>query len=108
MLSDLSWSHDINKIIDYLNIYKKTINYFKKRFPDKILDVELENLTTNKIKQGEKIFNFCDLTWKDDYLNFYKDKSLFSRTNSSLQIRDKIQSYDMNKYKPYYKLIKNS
>ena len=107
MLINLPWSHNIKHISEYILNYERIINYFKKKYSDKILDIELENLTSNPKIYSQKIYDFCDLTWDKNVLEFYKNDKLFSKTNSSMQIRDKIKKYDKNKYQPYYFLIEN-
>ena len=44
---------------------------------------------------------------KDDFLDFDRNKNLFNKTNSFLQVRNKIKPYEVNKYQPYYYLIDN-
>ena len=105
MLPELSWSHKIEDIILYMNLYKKTINYFKKKYPDKIIDVELNKLTNQKELETKKILNFCEINFKEDFLDFNKNNKLFNKTNSFLQVRKKIRKYETEKYQPYYYLI---
>tara|TARA_Y100000996_G_C22537347_1_gene648771 strand:+ start:721 stop:2046 length:1326 start_codon:yes stop_codon:yes gene_type:complete len=107
MLINLPWSHNTKHISEHILNYEKIMNYFKKKYSDKILDLELENLTSNPEIYSKKIYDFCDLTWNKSFLDFYKNDKLFSKTNSSMQIRDKIKKYDKNKYQPYYFLIEN-
>ena len=106
MMPDLSWSHTIKDILEYANNYKTIINYFKKKYPNNIMDVNLEKLTLDKKKESQKIFEFCSIDWNNDVLNFNKKNKLFTKTNSFLQIRDKIDKYNVNKYEPYYYLLK--
>ena len=106
MMPDLSWSHDIKNILEYANNYKTIINHFKNKYPDHIIDVNLEKLTLDKKKESQKIFEFCNINWNNDVLNFNKKNKLFTKTNSFLQVRDKIDKYNINKYEPYYYLIK--
>ena len=105
MMPDLSWSHSIKEIISYANNYKNIINYFKRKYPNQILDVELEKLSLDKINETKKIFNFCELEWNEDIFNYNKKNNLFTKTNSFLQIRDKIEKYNYKKYEPYYHLF---
>ncbi|WP_435114003.1 tetratricopeptide repeat-containing sulfotransferase family protein [Candidatus Pelagibacter bacterium nBUS_36] len=106
MMPDLSWSHDIKDILEYANNYKTIINHFKKEYPNNIMDINLEKLTLDKKKESQKIFEFCNINWNNDVLNFNKKNKLFTKTNSFLQIRDKIDKYNINKYEPYYYLLK--
>lgn len=105
MMPDLSWSHTIEGIINYANNYKNIINYFKKKYPNNILDVNLEELSTNKETETKKIFNFCELNWHKEIFNFNKKNNLFTKTNSFLQVRDKIEKYNYGQYEPYYHLL---
>ena len=105
MLPELSWSHRIGDIKRYFNFYKKTINYFKKKYPDKIIDVELSKLTESKEIEVKKILNFCEIEINKNFLDFDKNEKLFNKTNSFLQVREKIQKYDDKKYRPYYYLL---
>ena len=105
MMPDLSWSHNIKNILEYANNYKTIINYFKKKYPKHIMDVSLEKLTIDKKNESQKIFEFCNIDWNNDVLNFNKKNNLFTKTNSFLQIRQKIIRYN-NKYESYYHLIK--
>jgi hypothetical protein len=59
LLPDLSWTHSIQNIITYIDNYRKIMKYFKKKYPNIIHDVSLENLTQNKEKISKEIFNFC-------------------------------------------------
>ena len=106
MLPKLSWAHKIEDITDYMNLYQKTINYFKKKYQNKILDVELSNLTTKQNTEAKKILDFCEIKYDENFLNFYKNKKLFNKTNSFLQVREKIKKYKKRKYISYYDLIK--
>jgi tetratricopeptide (TPR) repeat protein len=105
MLPELSWTHDIKNIINYINIYNKTINYFKKKYPEKILDVELSKLSNQKEGGTKKILEFCNIKFNNNSLNFDKNEELSNKTSSFLQVRKKIKDYEENKYQPYYYLL---
>jgi tetratricopeptide (TPR) repeat protein len=105
MLSDLSWSHSIHDITNYLDNYIRTINYFKKKYPKVIMDVDLEKFTRNSKDISKEIYKFCNLEWTDDILDFYKRDNLHSKTLSFAQIRNKVSSYNETKYKPYFYLL---
>jgi hypothetical protein len=105
MLPELSWSHSIENIIQYTKNYQKIINYFKKKYPFKIMDVELSNLTNHQENEAKKILKFCNIQFNENYLDFHKNKKLFNKTNSFLQVREKITKYKTSKYQPYYYLL---
>jgi len=105
MLPELPWAHSLPNILKYINDYIEIINFYEKKYSDKILSVDLESLTKNQVMYSKKIFEFCKLNWSPDILNFYKNKNLVVKTLSNTQLRDKITTYDNEKYKPYEKLI---
>ncbi len=105
MLPDLSWTHSIEDILNYFDKYLEVINFYKNKYPNKVMDVNLEILTSNSNKVSRDIIDFCDLTWNEDVLKFYKRKNLYSKTLSFAQIRSEVTKYDNNKYKPYFYLF---
>lgn len=107
MLIYLPWTHSIDNILKYFLNYKKTINHFKKKYSNKILDIKLEDFTSDPKNYLERILEFCEIKSSDHSLNFNGNNNLISKTTSFLQIREEIQKYDNDKYKPYYFLIKN-
>ena len=107
LLPDISWTHNIENIISYIDNYKNIMDYFKKKYPDKIFDISLEYLTNNKEEVSKDIFNFCNIKWNSYVLEYYKRVDLDIRTTSNIQIRNEITSYDSNKYSQYYNLFEN-
>ena len=105
-LTKLSWTHSIENIIDYTNNYLKIIDYFNKKYPEKIFTINLEELTNNTKEISKKLYSFCNLKWDDKALNFYNRKDLFISTASNIQIRNNIKSYEKEKYRPYKELLK--
>ena len=105
MLPELSWGHKIQDIVDYIGIYRKTIDYFKKKYPKKIIDVELSKLSNHKEKETKRILEFCNIEFHNNYLDFDKNNKLFNKTNSFLQVKRKITKYEDTKYQPYYYLL---
>ena len=67
--------------------------------------MELSKLTESKEIEVKKILNFCEIEINKNFLDFDKNEKLFNKTNSFLQVREKIQKYDDKKYRPYYYLL---
>ena len=105
LLPSLSWTHNLDDIIDYIDNYLRVIKFFKTKYPDKIFDVNLEELTKNNIKESKKIFEFCGLNWRDNYVNFEGRKDLIIKTTSNIQLRSNIKKYNNKKYINYYKIF---
>ena len=105
MLAELSWSHSLENILIYYNNYYKIINYYKNRFPNSIMDIDLEKFTNNSYHMSKEIYEFCGLKWNENVLEFYKRDNLHSKTLSFAQIRNEISKYNTNKYEPYLHLL---
>ena len=105
-LTKLSWTHTIENILKYIDNYLKIIRYFIKKYPNKILSLDLEELTNKPEEISKKLYSFCNLEWSEKALNFYNRKDLLVSTASNIQIRKKVNSYDREKYKPYKHILK--
>ncbi len=101
LLPTISWTHNLDDIINYIDNYLRTINYFKNKYPDKILDIKLENLTEDNENIVKEIFNFCNLDWNAKSLSFNKENNLQIKTTSNVQLRGKVKIYDYDKYQKY-------
>ena len=104
-LPAVPWAHDLDHIFKYFDIYYKTVNQFKKKFPDYIYDLKLENLVNNPEKESKKLMKFCNLPWDKKCLEFYKRKDLLSKTTSNIQIRKAINKSSITKYLPYKQFL---
>ena len=58
-----------------------------------------------KEKEAKKILEFCNIKYDENFLNFHKNKNLYNKTNSFLQVRNKIEKYKTSQYLPYYYLL---
>ena len=83
------------------------MNYFIKKYPDKIFSLELEDLTTNTEVVSKKLYSFCKLEWSKKVLDLDNKEDLLISTASNIQIRDNIKKYDIDKYRPYKNLLKS-
>jgi len=101
LLPTLSWTHNLDDITNYIEDYLKTINYFKNKYPDKIMDIKLENLTKDNEKIVQDIFKFCNLEWNEKLFNINKKKNIQIKTTSNVQLRDGVKNYDYDKYRQY-------
>tara|TARA_B100001057_G_scaffold365974_1_gene369197 strand:+ start:2309 stop:3808 length:1500 start_codon:yes stop_codon:yes gene_type:complete len=106
-LTNISWSHSVENILIYIDNYLRSIDFFKKKYQDKIFSISLENFTKDPKTTSMEIYKFCDLVWDEKCLEFYKRKDLFSNTASNNQIRASVKKYDNKKYQAYKQLLKD-
>ena len=55
----------------------------------------------------KKIYEFCDLSWSPEILEFYKKKNFIVKTLSNTQLRSQISTYNYKQYQPYQILLNN-
>ena len=97
----MSWTHSISDIILYFDNYLKVMERYSNEFKEKIFSVELDELTINSKQVSKKMFEFCELEWNEESLEYHKRKDLFTSTASNIQIRQKIYKYNDTKYNVY-------
>ena len=105
-LAKLSWTQSIADILKYIDNYLKVMKFYNKKYPKKIFLLNLKELTSKPEEISKKLYNFCNLKWDSSALDFYNRKDLPISTASNVQIRNKIENYDNNKYKHYKHLLK--
>ena len=107
-LIDISWAHSLKYIFKYFDIYYKTIESYKKIFPNFIYELQLEKFINDPETESKKLLKFCDLSWDKKCLEFYKRKDLISKTTSNVQIRKAINKDSINEYLPYKQFLNKS
>jgi len=104
-----AYSFDQKDIANYYGLYINLMEFWKKLFPKKILDVCYEDLTISQELETKKILKYCELDWEVNCLDFHTNNSAV-KTTSSMQVRQKMyqgSSEAWRKYEPYLKpLIK--
>ena len=73
-LPDVPWAHNLEHIFKYFDIYYRTIEKYKRIFPNFIYELELEKLVKDPENESKKLMKFCDLPWDKNAWNFIKEK----------------------------------
>ena len=89
----------------YYKMYEKMMSHWRNTFPEYIYEVSYENLVENLQNEVKGILEFCNLNFEDSCINFHKNKRSVI-TSSSLQVREKIYSSAINRWKNYEKELK--
>ena len=81
--------------------YKKLMHYWNTKFgKESIYDLCYEDLISDSEGITKNLLNFLDLEFDENCLNFYKNDRIV-RTASSLQVREKINSLAVDRWKNY-------
>ena len=93
----LNFSNDLQDLKKYYQLYENLMQFWEKKFPNKIYNLEHEELINNSEKTIKNLINFCDLDWDKNCLKHHENKRAI-KTVSFIQAR-----------KPIYKeKVKNS
>lgn len=98
------YSYDPQMIVRYYKTYDKLMKYWKEQFADCIHDSYYEELVCKQEEKSRELIRFCGLKWEDQCLDFHKNKRQVS-TASSTQVRQKLYSSSMYKWKNYEEFL---
>ena len=101
------YSHNLINLGKYYNIYFNLMNFWNEIFPEdmhsvyeSIYNIQYENLVSDTVEQTKKIMDYCELEYKKDMERFDLNKNTV-RTASNHQVREKINSSSINRWKNY-------
>ena len=105
--SGFSFAYKEQNIYHFMEIFSKHMNYWLKKEHDHIFIMDYGNLVNHKEVAAKKLFNFLNLDFEENCLNFYKqDKQIY--TASSFQVRSPIHKQSFNLWSNYEKFYKST
>ena len=104
--SFMNWAYDKKEILNFINIYIDTINFWKKIFKNDLYQVEYEKVVENPEEEIKKMVSFCGLDWDPECLNFYQKNSIIN-TASLFQARKPIYKSSKKSYQNYSQFFKD-
>jgi Tfp pilus assembly protein PilF len=94
------FSFDQEDLASFYNLYSELMDYWHKLYPNKIYDLNYEELTKNQKDETQKLLDYCELEWDENCLNFHTNKRGV-QTASSNQVRQKIYQGSSEAWKQY-------
>ena len=98
------WSYDPDVLSAYYEEYRNLMNHWNMICPEKIINIQYEELVSDPKKEISKILNKLKFEWNEDYLNFQSNKNIV-QTQSVFQVREKLNSSSIDRwthYKSYF------
>ena len=99
------YSFKLSEIGIFFNLYIDIMNHWKKILPNCFYEIEYEDFINNQKKETKKLLDYCNLKWENKCMNFHKTIRPV-RTSSDHQIRKKIYSNSINRWKIYKQELK--
>jgi tetratricopeptide (TPR) repeat protein len=98
----IAFSNDLNDLVGFYKLYEEQMRFWHSLFPNKIYDLQYENLTKNQVTETKKLLDYCSLSWDENCLHFYNHNRSV-KTASKDQVRKKMYSGSSEAWKKYSK-----
>ena len=92
-------------IAEYYVLYDRLMKFWKKKYKERIIEIDYEDLVSNHEAIIKIIFKKLELKWENHLFDFYKNKRAVE-TNSFLQIRSKIYKNSSDEWRKHEKNLK--
>jgi len=96
----LAFSFDQIDIAKYYKLYEDLMDFWQKKFPGKIYELNYDKLTENQESEILKIFNYLGLKYENSVLEFHNNKRIV-QTASNIQVRKKMYKGSSQQWKKY-------
>jgi len=96
----IGFGNNMQDLASYYISYSEMMTFWHERFPNKIYDLNYENLTANQEEETKKLLEYCELDWDKNCLNFHNNKRAV-KTASNLQVRQKMYQGSSEAWKKY-------
>lgn len=99
------FSNNFSSIVETYQRYEEIMHYWEKLFPNMIYNIKYEDLVKNMEKEIKKVLKFCEIEFHSDCLNYHNNERIVL-TASSTQVREKINSSGIERWKNYESELK--
>ena len=83
------YAYDLDELAEYYLLYHDLMEFWQKRFPGMIYQLDYEKLTENQEIETRNLLDYCGLDWEQSCLNFHASKRDV-KTASQVQVRKKM------------------
>jgi tetratricopeptide (TPR) repeat protein len=98
------WAYNLTDLVEFYRLYSELMNFWHEFFPNKIYDINYEDLTSSQEKETKKLLAFCELEWDENCLNFHTN-TRDVKTASASQVRKKMYQGSSENWKKYEHFI---
>lgn len=94
------YATDLDDIAHYYAVFLQLMDCWRKKYPERILDIAYEQLVREPEEQTQRLAEFCSLEWRSDCLDVHQRRSA-SVTFSELQVREPINDKGIGRWRNY-------
>ncbi len=96
------YTNDLVDLAKYYQLYAELMDFWQRKFPNRIYDLNYEALTENQERETRRLLEYCDLPWEPQVLEFHKTRRRV-RTYSDQQVRKKMYTGSSAAWRKYEK-----
>jgi len=96
------YAYNLNHLGKYYIEYQKLMSHWEHCYGNRLYSVRYEDMVSNQVNTSKALFQHCDLTWDDRYLDFHQNKRTVL-TFSHEQVNQPLYSSSMYRWKNYEK-----
>jgi tetratricopeptide (TPR) repeat protein len=96
------FSYDQQDLAAYFVAYRRLMQHWHSVIPDVILTVRYEDLVGETEPEARRVIEHCGLEWEEQCMDFHRSKSA-STTASATQVRQKVYTSSVGKWRAYEK-----
>jgi len=101
----MGYSYSLKELGQYYNLYSEMMRHWHSIFPDKIFDLDYEDLVSDTERHSKRLLEFCGLEWDDKCLTFYENSSRVA-TASAVQVREPAHKKSVELWRKYERWLK--
>ena len=98
------FSNELTELGHYYQQYDRLMCHWNKVLPDEIMNISYENLVSNTEEETKNLLEYCELSWEQNCIEFYKTNRQIT-TASSKQVRQPIYKTSMYRWKYFKKYL---
>jgi len=98
------YSNNFEDLAGFYSLYENLMSFWHEKYPDKIYDLDYQNLTVHQEEETRNLLKYCELDWDENCLNFHNNERAV-KTVSSLQATQKIYHGSSDAWKKHWPFI---
>ena len=102
----LKYSYDINDTIHFFSLYKDLLQYWNKKYRERIYSLNYEKLTIEQELETKKLIEYIGLDWEDACLSPHKNTRNV-QTASVKQVRNRVYTGSSKAWQRYALYLNN-
>jgi len=99
------WAYNLAEIAQYYVAYRQLMNHWRQVLPGRIIEVAYEDVVSDLQVEAKRLISELNLDWEPACLEFHENKAA-AMTGSATQIRKKIYSSSVGRWRDYESQLK--